>query len=69
MLTLVIGDNGRGFDPLQPPAHGQGLGNLQSRAEALGGTLLIRSEPGAGTRLEARVPVSTAMHREAAEHD
>jgi signal transduction histidine kinase len=55
-LTLVIGDNGRGFDPLQPPAHGQGLGNLQSRAEALGGTLLIRSEPGAGTRLEARVP-------------
>jgi signal transduction histidine kinase len=65
-LSLVIGDNGRGFDPLRPPAGGQGLGNLQSRVEALGGTLLVRSEPGAGTRLEARMPVPMTGQREAA---
>jgi signal transduction histidine kinase len=57
-LTLVIGDNGRGFDTRRSRHGGQGLGNLQSRAEALGGSLVVRSEPGAGTRLEARVPTT-----------
>ncbi len=56
-LRLVIGDNGRGFDPAQPrSARQHGLANLRSRAEALGGTLIVTSEAGAGTRLEANIP-------------
>ena len=56
-LVLVITDNGRGFDPAHARAGGHGLRNLQSRAEALGGSLVVHSRPGAGTTLEARIPV------------
>lgn len=60
-MRLVIGDNGRGFDvghARSPRQHG--LTNLQARAEAVGGSLDIRSEPGAGTRLEATIPLMKA---------
>ncbi len=54
-LLLIIGDNGRGFDPAQPrSARQHGLANLRSRAEAVGGILTLTSEVGAGTRLEAK---------------
>jgi signal transduction histidine kinase len=58
-LTLLIGDNGKGFDPLLLRTVRQhGLTNLSSRAEGLGGTLRVKSQPGAGTQLEASIPVS-----------
>lgn len=57
-LRLVIGDNGRGFDTGQPRSPRQhGLANLKARAEAVGGNLTVTSEAGAGTRLEADVPI------------
>jgi len=57
-LRLVIGDNGRGFETSVARRVGQhGLTNLQSRAEALGGSLTIHSEPAAGTRLTAHIPL------------
>jgi signal transduction histidine kinase len=57
-LRLVIGDNGHGFDPDQPRSNRQhGLANLRSRAEAAGGSLAVSSEIGAGTRLEADIPI------------
>ncbi len=56
MLRLVIGDNGRGFDTAAPHNGQQrGLANLRSRAESAGGSLLLASEPGEGTRLEAEI--------------
>ncbi len=56
-LLLIIGDNGRGFDPDQARTSRQhGLTNLRSRAEAVGGTLTFVSEPGAGTRVETSLP-------------
>ncbi len=56
-LRLIIGDNGRGFDASEARGRQQhGLANLRSRAEAMGGSLIVQSEPGAGTRLEARIP-------------
>jgi signal transduction histidine kinase len=60
-LRMVIGDNGRGFDPraARTEEH-HGLSNLQSRAVGLGGRLDISSEPGAGTRLEILVPLDEA---------
>jgi signal transduction histidine kinase len=55
---LIIGDNGRGFDVDASRASTQrGLTNLRSRAEAAGGRLTLVSEPGAGTRMEATIPV------------
>jgi signal transduction histidine kinase len=50
---LVVADDGVGGATL---AGGTGLTGLTDRVEAQGGTLLIRSPTGAGTRLEAEIP-------------
>lgn len=55
-LTLLVEDDGIGFDRATAPA-GQGLTGMSDRVEALGGTLTTDSAPGAGTRLVARLPV------------
>ena len=58
-VHLVIGDNGQGFVVDEPRSSRQrGLLNLRARAEAVGGTLLLTSEPGAGTRVQAEIPIS-----------
>ncbi len=58
-LDLLIGDNGKGFDPAVGRTEGHhGLANLQSRAEALGGSLQVKSKPGAGTEVRAHVPLT-----------
>jgi signal transduction histidine kinase len=60
VLRLTVGDNGRGFDPdLARTPRQRGLTNLRSRAVAAGGTLTITSEPGAGTQLEANIPIKS----------
>jgi signal transduction histidine kinase len=56
-LTLTVLDDGVGFDVKAAWGTGLGLVSMGERLEAFGGTLEIRSTPGAGTRLEARVPV------------
>ncbi|MFC9773554.1 MULTISPECIES: GAF domain-containing sensor histidine kinase [unclassified Pseudarthrobacter] len=47
-VELVISDNGRGFEE---PALTSGLANMRHRAEMLGGSCSIDSEPGKGTRV------------------
>jgi signal transduction histidine kinase len=55
-LVLRVSDDGKGFDPAQPfPGH-LGLRSMRERATAVGGTLEVESTPGAGTRVQARVP-------------
>jgi len=58
--TLVIEDDGKGFDVDARPApgieHGRGLPNIEERVHELGATLTLESAPGAGTRLEAVFP-------------
>ena len=50
-LGLRIEDDGRGFDPAAiPPGH-LGVGIMRERAEAFGGTLVVESTPGHGTRV------------------
>lgn len=56
-VRLEIEDNGRGFDPNQARTAGQGLANMQRRAEEEGGALTITSQPDAGTRLAVALPV------------
>jgi ligand-binding sensor domain-containing protein/signal transduction histidine kinase len=55
-LELVIGDNGRGFDPGRP-ADGNGLASIKRRAAALGGALEIVSSPEHGTVVRLQVPL------------
>ena len=58
-LMLVIGDNGRGFDiDAERSSRQRGLNNLRARAEAVGGRLTLTSEPGAGTRVAAEIPIT-----------
>jgi ligand-binding sensor domain-containing protein/signal transduction histidine kinase len=54
-LRLRITDNGRGFDPAAAADAGNGLGSMHRRAQALGGTLTITSQPG-DTTVEANAP-------------
>jgi len=57
-LELSIRDDGRGFDRAATPLGG-GLQNMTDRLAALGGTLTVRSRPGAGTTIEGHVPLRT----------
>lgn len=49
-FTLVVTDDGRGFDPAAA-GEGQGLDSLRHRARLLGGAARFDSTPGAGTTL------------------
>jgi signal transduction histidine kinase len=53
-LVVTVDDDGRGG---ADPARGSGLRGLTDRVEALGGTLSVQSQLGAGTRLEAELPI------------
>jgi signal transduction histidine kinase len=55
-LTLTIVDDGNGFDGDTTTSKGLGLISMGERLEGIGGSLNIRSRPGAGTRLEIAVP-------------
>ena len=50
-VTIVIKDNGTGFD-LNQVSDGQGLGNLESRMKAIGGEITISSAPNQGTEIQ-----------------
>jgi signal transduction histidine kinase len=52
-VVLQVGDNGGGG---ADPSRGSGLRGLTDRVEALGGKLELRSPPGQGTVLTARIP-------------
>ena len=55
-FTLMISDDGLGFDARNDfPGH-LGLKSMRERATRLGGTLEVISEPGHGVRILARVP-------------
>ena len=56
-LRLEVLDNGIGIPP-ERVGRGDGLANMQSRAEELGGSCTISSRPGGGTVVEWVVPVS-----------
>jgi PAS domain S-box-containing protein len=62
LVDIVLEDNGAGFDPAQIASRrvagrGLGLAALNERARMLGGTLEIRSQPGAGTKVICTIPI------------
>jgi len=64
-LVLVIGDDGRGFDPAEtherPGSGGLGLVNMRERANLIGATIQIDSAPGHGTAISVRVPIHGSL--------
>jgi len=56
-LTLVTRDNGAGFD-LDRHRDGHGLQSMRERAQALGGTFAVSSQPGQGTTVTLTVPLN-----------
>ena len=59
-LSLLIQDNGAGFETKRRHNDGFGLGNMRARAERIGASLTITSEPGAGTQVLAILPLFTS---------
>jgi signal transduction histidine kinase len=52
-ISLLIADNGRGFQPGQRQAENLGLVGMHERMAAIGGTLQLRSRPGRGVIIRA----------------
>jgi signal transduction histidine kinase len=55
-LTMLIHDNGKGFDTGQSTS-GNGLKNMKKRADEIGAQFWIDSKPGAGTTIELKLAV------------
>ena len=57
-VSLIVEDDGRGFDAGARGMVGRGLGlrGLRSRAQQVGGTIHVDSTPGWGTRVRADLP-------------
>ena len=56
-VTLVVQDDGKGFDPDDVRDGSVGLVGMRERIALLGGRLTIESTEGAGTMLTAEVPI------------
>jgi len=54
-LRFRVEDDGRGFEPARTEP-GAGLSNLADRLAAVGGSILIDSAPGGGTRIAGHIP-------------
>lgn len=62
-VCLSVQDNGVGMDLTRLEAYtgSHGLTIMRERAEAVGGTLKVASEPGRGTTIEVHIPVPSDM--------
>jgi signal transduction histidine kinase len=55
--TVVIEDDGKGFDPAELREEGMGIIGMRERVELHEGRLTVESTPGSGTTLVAEVPL------------
>jgi NarL family two-component system sensor histidine kinase LiaS len=58
-VTLVIADNGRGFDPNSVSSHSLGLAGMKQRLIEVGGSLKVESTLAVGTTVTAEVQLNT----------
>jgi signal transduction histidine kinase len=59
-LAFEVSDTGIGFD-VDAVADRHGILNMSDRVEAVGGTLTVISQPGAGTRVRGTVPLKAPV--------
>ncbi|HOB12461.1 MAG TPA: ATP-binding protein [Syntrophomonadaceae bacterium] len=59
LLTVVIKDEGCGFDPNEISKHRESYGimGMKERVQLFGGELQILSQPGEGTQIIIKVPL------------
>jgi signal transduction histidine kinase len=64
-IQVMVKDFGRGFVLRDAYTKGLGLTSLAERVRLAGGTCVIRSAPGRGTRVQASVPLAQPPHSQA----
>jgi signal transduction histidine kinase len=57
LVSVVVEDDGVGFEPLRVHGDGIGLVGMRERVGLLGGRVAVESRPGAGTTFVAEVPL------------
>lgn len=62
-VAVVVEDNGRGFDPTLT-SEGNGLANMQQRLAEMGGECNFTTAPGAGCRVEFKMPLAHPLRSE-----
>ena len=63
-IELTVTDNGNGFEEQDAfTRHGLGLISMRERLQLVHGELSVKSQPGAGTTIRARVPLKTDGYR------
>jgi two-component system sensor histidine kinase UhpB len=60
-LTVVVADEGEGFNPDEVPESGIGLAGMLERSRLLGGQLSIQSAPHSGTRVTVSLPTAPSV--------
>ncbi|MBU6453464.1 MAG: sensor histidine kinase [Cyanobacteria bacterium REEB67] len=63
-LTLKIKDDGQGFE-VTKAVEGNGISSMKFRAESLGGTFCLSSEPGHGTEISIFIPLAPGQTKPA----
>jgi len=63
-IELTVADFGNGFAEQEAcTGHGLGLISMRERLQLVHGELSVKSQPGAGTTIRARVPLKTDEYR------
>ena len=62
-LSVIVEDNGRGFDAAQPAGERNGLTNMAQRMAEIGGTCEVSSQPDGGCRVVFTVPLPKEPRR------
>jgi signal transduction histidine kinase len=63
-IELTVADFGNGFEEHEAfSRHGLGLISMRERLQLVHGELSVKSQPGAGTTIRARVPLKTDEYR------
>ena len=65
-VEIAVVDDGVGFSGDSPDGH-FGLEQIRELAEETGGQIEIGSAPGTGTSVRARIPMSSALRRDASQ--
>ncbi len=61
-LTVVVEDNGKGFDPARIDAARNGMTNMSQRMDEIGGFCTMASQPGSGCRMEFTIPLNHSSY-------
>ena len=63
-IELTVADTGNGFEEQEAfTRHGLGLISMRERLQLVNGEFSVKSQPGAGTTIRARVPLKTDVYR------